>query len=60
MPSNNPILNNPYEEPIAHYATNLDGELDCEFVSSADFAINGASAISSSHNSRMPAVLPFF
>ena len=24
----NPILNNPYEEPIWHYATNLQGELD--------------------------------
>ncbi|MDO8543871.1 MAG: DEAD/DEAH box helicase family protein [Opitutaceae bacterium] len=32
MSSNNPILNNPYEEPIAHYATNLDGELDYEKV----------------------------
>ncbi len=32
MPSDNPILNNPYEEPVAHYATNLDGELDYERV----------------------------
>ena len=24
----NPILNNPYEEPSWHYATNLQGELD--------------------------------
>lgn len=32
MPSNNPILNNPYEEPVAHYATNLNGELDYESV----------------------------
>ncbi len=24
----NPILNNPYEEPVWHYATNLQGELD--------------------------------
>ncbi|MGH7943937.1 MAG: BPTD_3080 family restriction endonuclease [Opitutaceae bacterium] len=32
MSSNNPILNNPYEEPLAHYATNLDGELDYERV----------------------------
>lgn len=24
----NPILNNPYEEPALHYATNLQGELD--------------------------------
>jgi type III restriction enzyme len=24
----NPILNNPYEEPLLHYATNLEGELD--------------------------------
>lgn len=30
MPSNNPILNRPYEEPNAHYATNVAGELDCE------------------------------
>jgi type III restriction enzyme len=28
----NPILNNPYEEPQAYYATNLDGELDYEKV----------------------------
>src|ERR1017187_7354015 len=28
MPDDNPILNNPYEEPKLHYATNLDGELD--------------------------------
>src|SRR4051812_6341161 len=26
----NPILNNPYEEPAWHYATNLAGELDYE------------------------------
>jgi len=32
MPSNNPILNNPYEEPRLHYATNLKGELDYELV----------------------------
>ena len=32
MPANNPILNNPYEEPVAHYATNLSGELDYERV----------------------------
>lgn len=24
----NPILNNPYEEPTWHYSTNLQGELD--------------------------------
>ncbi len=24
----NPILNNPYEEPFWHYATNFQGELD--------------------------------
>src|SRR6266478_8115418 len=24
----NPILNNPYEEPVWHYATNHQGELD--------------------------------
>ena len=30
MSSENPILNNPYREPEAHYATNLDGELDYE------------------------------
>ena len=32
MPSNNPILNNPFEEPRFHYATNLKGELDYERV----------------------------
>lgn len=32
MPANNPILNNPYEEPLLHYATNLAGELDYERV----------------------------
>jgi type III restriction enzyme len=28
----NPILNNPYEEPRLHYATNVEGELDYEQV----------------------------
>ncbi len=28
MPDENPILNNPYEEPSRHYATNPEGELD--------------------------------
>jgi len=28
MPSDNPILNNPYREPLLHYATNDRGELD--------------------------------
>jgi type III restriction enzyme len=28
----NPILNNPYEEPEWHYSTNLDGELDYEEI----------------------------
>jgi type III restriction enzyme len=28
MPGENPILNNPYEEPSWHYATNSQGELD--------------------------------
>jgi type III restriction enzyme len=28
MADENPILNNPYEEPEGHYATNLAGELD--------------------------------
>src|SRR5436190_1588493 len=28
MADENPILNNPYEEPQWHYATNLQGELD--------------------------------
>lgn len=28
MTEENPILNNPYEEPRRHYATNLKGELD--------------------------------
>ena len=32
MPSDNPILNNPFEEPRLHYATNLKGELDYELV----------------------------
>jgi type III restriction enzyme len=32
MPSSNPILNNPFEEPGLHYATNLKGELDYELV----------------------------
>jgi type III restriction enzyme len=30
MPEENPILNNPYEQPHQHYATNLKGELDYE------------------------------
>jgi len=30
MAEENPILNNPYEEPGWHYATNLEGELDYE------------------------------
>ncbi len=32
MPGENPILNNPYEEPLLHYATNLSGELDYSVV----------------------------
>jgi len=28
MTDENPILNNPYEPPVWHYATNLQGELD--------------------------------
>ena len=32
MSSQNPILNNPFEEPRLHYATNLKGELDYEVV----------------------------
>jgi type III restriction enzyme len=32
MASENPILNNPFEEPRLHYATNLKGELDYEVV----------------------------
>ncbi len=28
MADENPILNNPYEEPRLHYVTNLEGELD--------------------------------
>jgi type III restriction enzyme len=31
-PDINPILNNPYEEPRAYYATNNDGELDYEKI----------------------------
>ena len=34
MPGENPILNNPYEEPLFHYATNLAGELDYSVVKS--------------------------
>ncbi len=32
MSENNPILNNPYEEPRLHYATNVEGELDYEQI----------------------------
>lgn len=32
MPNDNPILNNPYLEPLLHYDTNLDGELDYEKI----------------------------
>jgi len=32
MPDANPILNNPYEEPLLHYATNAEGELDYENI----------------------------
>lgn len=32
MAEANPILNNPYEEPARHYATNPEGELDYETV----------------------------
>ena len=32
MSGENPILNNPYEEPLLHYATNLAGELDYSVV----------------------------
>jgi type III restriction enzyme len=28
MSDNNPILNNPYEEPQRHYATDPDGNLN--------------------------------
>jgi len=28
MAEENPILNNPYEEPQSHYSTNMAGELD--------------------------------
>lgn len=34
MPGENPILNNPYEEPLLHYAMNLTGELDYSVVRS--------------------------
>jgi len=30
--TDNPILNNPYEEPTQHYATSYDGELDYSIV----------------------------
>lgn len=29
--SNNPILNNPYHEPLLHYSTDLSGNLDYDF-----------------------------
>ncbi len=32
MKNDNPILNNPYEEPEYHYFTNLDGELNYEKI----------------------------
>ena len=32
MPNDNPILNNPYREPVLHYATNLKGELDYQEI----------------------------
>src|SRR5262245_45335526 len=32
MPNDNPILNNPYAEPVLHYDTNLDGELDYQTI----------------------------
>jgi len=32
MPGENPILNNPYEEPGLHYATNMAGELDYSVI----------------------------
>ncbi len=32
MNEGNPILNNPYEEPLRHYATNPEGELDYETI----------------------------
>lgn len=41
MSAENPILNNPYEEPQLHYATNLDGELDYEDVVQGRRLFNG-------------------
>lgn len=32
MPESSPILNNPYEEPCFHYATNLAGEIDYQTI----------------------------
>ncbi len=32
MDDANPILNNPYEEPLRHYSTNMDGELDYSVI----------------------------
>jgi len=32
VPEPSPILNNPYEEPLLHYATNPEGEIDYENV----------------------------
>ena len=38
---NNPILNNPYSEPIRnHYNTNLDGELDYEKIEDSEESLN--------------------
>jgi len=32
MPEKSPILNNPYEEPLRHYATNAEGQIDYETI----------------------------
>ena len=42
MTSDNPILNNPYSEPVLHYATNLEGELDYETQVKGRRAFTGA------------------
>ena len=34
MASDSPILNNPYEEPLLHYETDINGNLDYYLVTS--------------------------
>ncbi len=39
MASDNPIPNNPFEEPRLHYATNLKGELDYDAAIRGSFGL---------------------